>query len=327
MRGAIALLAIVLMSCTQGITPTAGVSPSPPSPSSSSPSSSCRLPISLVLDLKRDLQGAFVDFPGGTVTVDPSGAGGASYSRRFKRWLPVAPNAISTDGTRYAYLEAWGGFDQQGRLHVVDLATGKDRVYKIGVAGTGAQLPFLVLSFVREGIWLTNAGYEGPGGGLFLLDLDTGALNETHLPRDARINEPVAGGPGTFWFTDPGPNPETAIGFPLPERILQLTVPDGKSAIWFTKPGWYVRVLGTDLAGHPIVAGWVNGSDSLDESVWVVSSPATAKEISTRIDLFQTIADSHGVWFGSSEGIYHYSDATGMQKITDHNAGPAGTCS
>src|SRR5207237_9351569 len=100
-RGAIALLAIVLMSCTQGITPTAGVSPSPPSPSSSSPSSSCRLPISLVLDLKRDLQGAFVDFPGGTVTVDPSGAGGASYSRRFKRWLPVAPNAISTDGTRY----------------------------------------------------------------------------------------------------------------------------------------------------------------------------------------------------------------------------------
>ena len=323
MRGAIALLAIVLVSCTQGTTPTSRVSPS-----LSSPSSSCRLPISLVIDLKGDLQGAFVDFPGGKVTVDPGGAGGASYSRRFKRWLPVVPNAISTDGTRYAYLEAWGGFDQQGRLHVVDLATGNDRVYKIGVAGTGAQLPFVVLSFVPDGIWLSNGGYEGPGGGLFLLDLNTGALKETRLPGDARITEPVAGGPGTFWFTDPGPNPElAAIGFPIPERVEQLTIPGGKSAIWFTRHGSYVRVLGTDLAGHPIVGAWVNGGDSLDESVWVVSSPATAKEISTGHDAFQPIADRNGLWFGSSEGIYLYSDATGMQKITDQNANPAGTCS
>jgi hypothetical protein len=325
MRGAIALLAILLVSCNQGTTPTASVSPSSASPSTSFV---CRLPISLVLDLKRDLQGAFVDFPGGRVTIDPSGAGGASYSRRFNRWLPVAPNSIATDGERYAYLDPWGGFDEQGRLHVVDLATGKDLVDKIGVAGTGAQLPFLVLSFVPQGIWLTNGGYEGPGGGLFLLDLDTGALTETRLPGDARITEPVAGGPGTFWFTDPGPNPQVAaIGFPVPERVEQLTIPDGKSAIWFTKPGSYVRVLGTDLAGHPIVGAWESGSDTFDESVWVVSSPATAKEISTGHDAFQAIADSHGVWFGSSEGIYHYSDATGMKKITDQNANPAGTCS
>src|SRR5689334_182770 len=131
MRGAVALLAIVLVSCSQGTAPAARVSPSSPPASSSSV---CRLPISLVLDLKKDLQGAFVDFLGGRVTIDPSGAGGASYSRRFKRWLPVAPNSISTDGEQYAYLDPWGGFDQQGRLHVVDLATGKDRLYKIGVA-------------------------------------------------------------------------------------------------------------------------------------------------------------------------------------------------
>jgi WD40 repeat protein len=318
-KGAVALLAVLLVSCAPAITRTA---------SASQPASgSCRLPISLVVDAKGSLQGAFVDFPSGKVAVDPTGAGGAYYSVRFKRWLPAGPNAISADGTRYAYLDPWTGFDYQGSLHVVDMATGKDRRYVIG--STTNQLPFLIVSFGPDGVWLTNAGYEAPGGGLFLLDLATGTLTETHVPGDAGITQPVVGDPGIFWFTDPGPNPEVAaIGFGLPEEVLQLTISDGKSAIWFAKRGSYVQVLGTDLAGHPIIGTWVNGADyaANDITIWLASSPSAVKQMGVLHDAFQPIADSHGVWFGSSQGIYLYSEATGMKKITDKAANPAGTC-
>jgi hypothetical protein len=312
-KGAVALLAVLLMSCSQATTPTANASPSA--------SGSCRLPISLV-DAKANLQGAFVDFPAGTVTVDPSGAGGAYYSVRFKRWVPAGPNAISADGTRYAYLETWAGFSAQGRLHVVDMATNKDQLYEIGAATN--QLPFVILSFAPEGIWLSNGGYEGPGGNLFLLDLASGSLKDVG---GREITEPVTGGPGVFWFTAAGQNPEVAaMGYPLPEQVLELKISDGKSAIWFTKHGSYVKVLGTDLAGHPIVGTWVNGADPPDETVWLVSSPTAATDIGVVHDAFQPIADSHGVWFGSTQGIYLYSGAAGMKKITDKSANPAGTC-
>jgi hypothetical protein len=313
-KWAVVLLAMLLMSCVQATTPTAKAS--------ASASGSCRLPISLVVDAKGSLQGAFVDLPSGKVTVDPGGAGGAYYSRQFKRWLPSGPNAISSDGTRYAYLETWVDFSARGRMHVVDMATGKDQLYEIGAATN--QPPFGILSFTSEGIWLSNAGYEAPGGGLFLLDPSTGTLKSVG---DRAITEPVAGGPDVFWFTDIGPNPDVAaIGFGIPERVLQLTISDGKSALWFTKHGSYVRILGTDLAGHPIIGTWVNGGNSSDEIVWLASSPDAAKQIGTGHEAFQPIADSHGMWFGGSEGIYLYSGATGMKKITDKSAYPAGTC-
>jgi hypothetical protein len=308
------VLAVLLMSCTQATPPVANASPSS--------SQSCRLPISLVVDAKGSLQGAFVDFPSGKVTVDPSGAGGVSYSSRFKRWLPSGPNAISADGTRYAYLETWAGFSARGRLHVVDMATGKDQLYEIGSSTN--QLPFVILAFTQEGIWLSNGGYEAPGGGIFLLDIASGSLKDAG---GRAITEPIAGGPGVFWFTDSGPNPEVApIGFPLPERVLKLTISNGKSSLWFTKHGSYVQILGTDLAGHPIVGTWVNGGASSDEIVWVISSPNAAKEIGTGHDAFKPIADTHGVWFGGTKGIYLYSEAAGMQKITDKSAYPACTC-
>jgi hypothetical protein len=314
-KGAVVALAVLLVSCSQATTPTAKAS-------ASTASASCRLPISLVTDVNGGRQGAFVDFPTGRVTVDPSGAGGTFYSVPFKRWVPAGLNAVSPDGMRYAYLETWAGFSARGRLHVVDMATGKDQLYEIGVATN--QLPFGILSFTPEGIWLTNGGYEAPGGGLFLLDLATGTLKSVG---DRAITEPVAGGPDVFWFTDIGPNPDVAnIGFGIPEQVLQLTISDGKSALWFTKHGSYVRVLGTDLAGHPIIGTWVNGAEPPDETIWLITSPTAANQIGVLHDSFQPIADKHGVWFGSSEGIYLYSEATGLKKITDKSAFPAGTC-
>jgi len=316
MRNAVALLALLVMACSQAV---------PVSNSATPPSSrSCRLPISIV-DVNGSLKGgAFVSYPSGKVTIDPNGSSGGYYDRAFSKWLPMSRNSVSPDGARYAYTERKvPGTPGQQRLHVVDVSNGNDLLYELGSVGDLSA--YVIVDFAPEGVWLSYAGYEGPGSGLFLLDLVTGALKDVGGP--ALILEPVAGGSGVFWFTDPGPNPQqvnTGMGFILPSRVQRLTISDGKTATWFSKPGSYLQILGTDQAGHPIVIS--SASTGNGNEVWLASSPTQAKVIGLPQGYYQLIADSHGVWFGGQQGIYLYSDAGGLQKVSHQPGYPANGC-
>jgi hypothetical protein len=42
--------------------------------------------------------------------------------------------------------------------------------------------------------------------------------------------------------------------------------------------------------------------------------------------LGSSIADSHGVWFGSQQGIYLYSEAAGIQKVSNQPGYIANGC-
>jgi len=236
----------------------------------------------------------------------------------------VNRNSVSSDGTRYAYTERKvPGTLGRERLHVVDVPSGNDKLYELGRADDTSA--YVIVTFALEGIWLSYSGYEGPGGGLFLLDLATGALKDVGGP--VLILEPVAGGSGVFWFTDPGPNPQyvsTGMGGILPARMQRLTISDGKTETWFSKPGSHLQILGTDLAGHPILIS--SASTGTGNDVWLVSSPTQAKVIALPQGYGQLIADSHGVWFGGQQGIYLYSDAGGMQKVSNQPGYPASGC-
>jgi hypothetical protein len=299
------LLAIVIAACSQP-----GQSASAPSTSTGS----CRLPIAIV-NAQGSLQGAFVSFPSGTVTLDANGVGGVYYDRAVARWLPVYRTAVSSDGARYANLDPKvPGTAGQQRLDLIDVSTGNDKVYELGSARDLSA--YAVVAVAPEGIWLSGAGYEAPGGGLFLLDLNTGLLQDRSVPG---IIEPVAGGPGVFWFTDAGPNPQpSAIGFPLPSRVQRLTISDGMTEVWYSEPGAYLSVLGTDLAGHPIITDW--------SSVWLVSGPSDAKVIDLPKGNYMLVADSHGLWFGGEHGIYLYSGAGELRKVSSQPGFPANGC-
>ena len=39
-----------------------------------------------------------------------------------------------------------------------------------------------------------------------------------------------------------------------------------------------------------------------------------------------SITDSHGVWFGSQQGIYLYSSSGGLQKVSNQPGYPANGC-
>lgn len=304
------LLVLVVVACSE--TQPAAVATTSPI------AANCRLPIAIT-DVKGELQGAFVTYPGGAVTIDTAGVGGAYFDAAQARWLPVPATGVSADGSRYAYTERKvPGTAVQARLHVVDVSTGRDTVYGLGSATDTSA--YVIIEFAPEGIWLSYAGYESPRSGLFLLDLTTGALRDVGAQQV--MFDTVAGGSAVFWFTDGGPNPQTSTtglgGQTILARVQRFTVSDGKTQAWFTKEGAYLTILGTDLAGDPIIT---DGS-----AVWVARSPSDVRPIGLPEDFYQAFADKHGIWFGGRQGVFLYSETGDVQKVSSQEVVPAGSC-
>ena len=257
-----------------------------------------------------------MDSVSGKVTIDQGGVGGTYYDRAFSRWLRVSQSAVSSDESRYGYLDPKvPGTSARQQLHLVDLGTGTEKLYEL--APTGNPAGYVVISLATEGVWLSSAGYEGPRGGLFLLDITTGQFKNVGGQR--QIFDSVAGGPGVFWFTDPGPNPQPmgGIGGDFLARVQRLTIADGKAEDWFTKDGSYLTVLGTDRASHPIVSD--------DNAVWLVPTRGVAIDIGLGAGYYRAFVDEHGIWFGGDKGIYLYSRDR-VQRVSDQKGVPAGTC-
>jgi hypothetical protein len=295
---------------------------------------SCRLPISTP-----DGQGAFITFPKATVSLDPNGNsltghGGAYYDSAYTRWLPVPRQAVSPDGKRYAYGARAQDQTKDGTMHVVDVPTGADHVFS---APTGAwYVAYVVLDYANEGIYLyTN--YE-VAHGVAVMDPQTGVIR----PVADLLYIQAAGGHGIFWVgtSNPAdPHPLGGIG-PVPNQVDRFNLADNSRTAWFYRPTNDVTVLSTDLAGHPIVRA-VNGrfdpaqnfvvvGDSGGELMLLID-PHTQQSIfkgdATFIDsLGGPITDAYGIWFGSSQGIYLFTSAGGLQKVSDQPGYPANGC-
>jgi hypothetical protein len=356
MRRLPVLLAMLVMACSQAAqptakhmaTPSAMASPSPVAEQSPSPSASpsvfdlplttvgfsCRLPISTP-----DGQGAFISFPTAATSFDSqahglAGHGGAYYDRAFSRWLPVLRQAVSPDGKHYAYGEAAPDQTKVATMHVVDVATGIDHVFS---APTGAwYVAYGVLDYSSDGIYLMT-NYE-VSHGIAVMDPQTGLIR----PVADLLYIQASGGHGVFWVGTPNPadpHPLGGIGA-VPNQVDRFNLYDSSRTPWFYRPTNDVYALGIDWAGHPIVRA-VNGRfDQAQNFVVVGDSGAELLLLidpQTRLSLFKgdatfidslgdPITDSHGIWFGSRQGIYLSTDLGGLQKVSDQPGYPANGC-
>lgn len=294
---------------------------------------SCRLPV--FDDHGTGSAGGFINFPSGTVSPDP-GAGTSSitplgrelvgdsylhyYDRAYSRWLTVSRKAVSPDGSHYAYADRAIGpqADPQARatLHVVAVNTGAELTFDDG----GWSSPYVVLDYATEGIYLTTT-YVGYG--LWLMNPATGAITKVANPWD------VQGGAGNkvFWVGAVNASDPHPIAGVAPDQLDRLNLVDGSRTAWFYRPGSSVHFVSQDVGGHPIiVAGGVSGP----EEFLLLFGPGVSRSIWTSGDripgLSSPISDSHGVWFGSPDGIFLYSETNGVQKISNQPGYPANGC-
>jgi hypothetical protein len=283
---------------------------------------SCRLPVTWNDSAAR---AGFLSFPGGVLTQDSSAPRAARfYDRADQRWLPVWRESVSADGKSYAYDSGDLMFHTGGRVHVVNVTTGADKVVYID----SATVVYKIVDFTGAGIYLTKGDSEGRSRGLWFLSLTGGA------PRliNSNVESPMLGG-GFGWGLDfNAADPSPALGGlegPV-NRLLRIDLASGVATPWFYRPGANIFTVGSDSTGEPLV-GVIRPTDATGGhslEIWLVNPSSAA---ATRLLVASTDApspamvsaiDRYGVWLdGSSGEAWLYSAGSMKIVATVANAG------
>jgi hypothetical protein len=174
-------------------------------------------------------------------------------------------------------------------------------------------------------IWLLS-GWEGPPEGLWSVDVATATLRKV---ADLRFFLELRDGVAWLGGVDPrDPNPPVEPEGGSSNSAIRFDLATGTRTTWFYLPGQEVWIAGLDSAGHPIV--FVSGDVAHNSPYWqirLVDSASTNKLIYAGTeDLYFQLADSHGLWFTGGAGLYLYTAASGMRRVTELTVIPAGTC-
>jgi hypothetical protein len=354
-----ALLAIAIAACSQpSANPVAHatLSPNPwvePGPvvSSSSPSTpsispipiadlplstvafSCRLPIYTEGTVIED---SFISFPEDTISPSPVASGGLYFDRAYSRWLPVTRSAVSPDGTGYAYIEM--GDNGVFSVHLVSVQSGKDISFPETASASGFGAQPQVFDYSADGIYLTQA-FEHVWAGVWLFQQPAGSI---HQVTDIEVPE-VSAGSGVFWYgavnpADPSPFSTRSSAGILPDEVNRIDIKTSQRSQWLYRAGLGLEVMGVDTAGRPLIrvfapgGGGIANKDFFDHSAseLLLGLNPTSQRSIYKGQLVETlgnpIADSHGVWFGSEQGIYLYTSSGALIKVSDHPGYPANGC-
>ena len=187
--------------------------------------------------------------------------------------------------------------------------------------------PPIDFGYATEGIYLVQA-FEGPIPGMWLFEPATGSLRQV-----TKVLVQVSVGGGIFWFgalNSADPKPVRGHMRVESNQIWRLDLKAGREIIWVDLPGTGLNVIGVDRQGRPLTRA-VHDAINPDPTAELLLSIEDAKQRSVHkgpiaATLSGGITDDHGVWFGSPQGIYLYSDAGGLQKVSDQPGYPANGC-
>jgi hypothetical protein len=298
----------------------------------------CKLPLYATTPDSPSSQGQFLSLRDGVVVDDPSGRyvtasstrlsqsqksptlagyGPMTYVRAANRWVPTSDSGISPDGSRYAYIEYAQPFE--GKLHVVDIATGHDRTLPM------ERGPWGLLAFTGDAIYM-HQSYEGTGPGAMVVDPESGAVLRTIL--GDTVVQLISGQMAWTAWRNPADNlPEPPGMGGGTNEVQSRNIITSQKTVWLYRPGSNLYVVAV-ARGSIVVSVWDGGSSVL----MVVTSPGEAVPINVP-DTKEPIpyggaivGDVIGWWFGSSDGLYLRTPHTGTILVSNVTASPAGAC-
>jgi virginiamycin B lyase len=238
------------------------------------------------------------------------------YDTEAGRWLPTDSASISPDHARYAYANFNSGLNRQ--VHVVDVATGRDRALNLPSG------PWNVIGFGNEGIYVQQA-YEGIGPGLTLVDPDSGAVRAVFA--DSVVFQ-VADGAAWVGMRNQAdalpPTPGMGESF---NEIARRDLATAQTVAWFYLSG--ANLYASALGGGKLL---VIAYDNQGPQTWLVSGPNQAVHLTVpgTVEEFSYsggfMSDGERVWLAGPGGVYLWSSGTGLILVSDVVATPAGSC-
>jgi hypothetical protein len=237
---------------------------------------------------------------------------------------------VAPDGRHYAYMTGGIGVTSSPpgmgltfsppRLHIVDAATGAERVLALALTD---QQPYGVEDFAADGVYV-GSSWEGVRYGIWRVDPANG--NVTDLGKQDHF---VDDGTGHAWVSqfdsrDPNPAPNAMGGLPMPNEVGRRDLKTGTVQVWFYHPGFTVAVAGAFVGGGVLV--WVEPSTGGGHEYWVVTSPTDSRLVAHLENGGGVMADTHGIWMGASDGLYLFTSEGSFKRVSDLLGDPGNGC-
>jgi hypothetical protein len=290
-----------------------------------------------------------------------SGSYTYTYDAEVGRWVPVPRPAISPDGRSYAYLAETSGVPGATTLvslHTHEIASRKDRVLWEATGSPMGPGPN-TLAWLSDGIYFSSVlvpvggAKTTPLPAVYVSDPDHAGpprrLGPNPPPQMPSPGQSYAGpdlfmffGGGAAWATGnrvpkqaPSPNNPPSPGELGPDRVLRMDLRDGSVSTWFKVSGTdLVSVMGLDGQERPILA-FLQLSLKAEPQPGVFVPPVARLQLLTgpnqAVDISagnpdfhmgsMPSADSHGIWFGSWNSVWLYTDKVGLRQVASIPAG------
>ncbi len=287
------------------------------------------------------------------------GGYGYTYDAQVGKWVPVPKSALSPDLRYYAYLAQTTGVPGETAsmsLHTHEIVSGKDRVVW---EGGGSPMGPNFVTWLPGGIYFSTVlgDATGPIGPVFP-SIYVADPNKPGTPRRVGPNPPpqppspgqsnysgpdvftLVGG-GAAWATGnrvpteaPSPDKPPAPGTFGPDRIMRMDLRDGSVSTWYSvSTTELVSLAGLDEQGRPILALFqptfkkdaaaLNGPPAV-RMLLLTGAGQTTEITSANPDFHpgtSPSADSHGIWFGSWNSLWLYTQGAGFRQVATIPAG------
>lgn len=247
----------------------------------------------------------------------------ATYDPAAGRWVPAPAEAISPDGSLYAYSEQNPHNPSTSDIRLVKVRTGNDQLLFTGPSATGYD----IVGSADDGFYVVRGGPAS--NGLWKIDLEGNATQVTAVPLKWNHAEG-----GAAWAARQNPaKPMVEQGGPILDQVTRIDLPTGVITPWLTISGQDLVPIGTAAGGDPLVVSVADQAIRIwlvtapDKSASVYSGPGRASSSAITWNGFNTvIADSGQTWVGTNQGVFQLQGTSGMVRAADVTASLAGRC-
>jgi hypothetical protein len=223
----------------------------------------------------------------------------------------VPRDDISPDGQHYAYADppSPAGQPASGGVHVIDLATGTNHLFRPAAAS------WAVLDYESEGVYLAQQP-SGPGLPYGLWLLDPSGRHPFRQLDNTQSWQYISG--GGAWATS---DPLTSQGSGAGSRLLRLDLQSGAITSWYKRTDIEFVVTGADGAGHPLLQSTSAYPNQLllvtAQNTATALRPAGASALPFLSNYIHPVSDvAHGLWLGDTGGMVSlYTPALGIEPV------------
>jgi hypothetical protein len=260
----------------------------------------------------------FMQLPGGSLFEDPDGTaalksrGAAYYDLSARKWLPVRREAISSDGSQYAFVSTTG-------LHVVTVSSGSDRVLL-------TDPDWVVVGFADAVFLSKPVPVQSPFAGGFILKglyrESTLGGTPTELVASMVGDFMIAGGYGWGLAADDAYKTETP-----PKQVIRIDLMTGTTVSWWYADPYGILQLAATSTGTP-VASLAGAEGTRLVTIASTNSARLLYEGPDRPGPEQPYAsDGHGLWMSASSAPIWFIDAMNrVHRLPSVAATVAGPC-